>query len=328
MPLGRHTFAEAMSREGLAVTPSMLRRGLAAVLAAGLVVCGAPWGAVRAASAQEQTLYIAFTDAEGDPVTDMTLDEVIVQWDEVLCEIVELEPVNRPARVTLFVDNATASEDALPDMREGMRRFVQALPSDIEVAVATLSGRPQFRVRHTTDRRAVNDAIGAIAPEGSAATFFDALYEEAERVERDRERQYLSVVVMVAVGGAEGSRSTRDGVMERSMDRLYTNGMVVHTLLFASPYGVGSTLGRAQSRWGTDMAAATRGRFEEMAVSTRYRTALPELAADVRRRHRLTSRQYRVTYRPPEDAADQPRVQVGTTRVGIATMPTDNGNIP
>ena len=140
----------------------MFRRGVAAVLAAGLVVCGTPWGAVPAASDQEQTLYMAFTDADGEPVTDMTLDEVIVQWDEVLCEIVELEPVNWPARVTLFVDNATASEDALPDMREGMRRFVQALPADMEVAVATLSGRPQFRVKHTTDRRALNDAIGAI----------------------------------------------------------------------------------------------------------------------------------------------------------------------
>ena len=32
----------------------------------------------------------------------------------------------------------------------GLRRFVDALPADIEVAIATIGGRPQFRVRHTT----------------------------------------------------------------------------------------------------------------------------------------------------------------------------------
>lgn len=284
------------------------------------------FGASR--TAQEQTLYIAFTEPDGAPVTDMTIDEVIVQWDEVLCEIVALEPIEWPARVTIFVDNATESESALPDMREGVRRLVQALPPSIEVGIASLSGRPQFRVRPTTDRDAVNDAIGVLVSEGGAAAFFDALYEEAERVEHDRERQYLSVAVMVAVVGAEGSRRTRPEAMETLMDRLYETGMVVHTMLFTTPYGLAGTLGRAQARWGTDMAAATRGRFEEMTVSTRFRAALPELAADIRRRHRLTRHQYRVTYRPPEDASDQPRVQVGTTRVGIATLPTDNGNIP
>ena len=306
-----------------------LRRWLVGSVAAiGLVAFGAPWGAVRTASAQEQSLYIAFADFEGAPVTDMTVDDVVVEWDGVACEIVELEPVNWPARVTVYVDNATESQAALPDIREGLRLFLNALPPDIEVAIATLSGRPQFRVAHTTDRQDLADAIGVLASEGAAATFFDALYEEAERLEDDRERQYLSAVVMVSTAGSEGSRRARGDAVQRTMDRLYDNAATVYTLLFTSPYGVGRNLGRAQAQWGTDIAAATRARYEEMVVSTRFRTLLPEVAADIARRHRLTSHQYRVTYRPPEDASDQPRIQVGSARTGIAAMPTDNGNIP
>ena len=297
------------------------------VIAVSLVAGGAPWGA-PVASAQEQSLYIAFTDFEGTPITDMTADDVVVEWDGVACEIVELEPVNWPARVTVYVDNATESQAALPDIREGLTLFLRALPPDIEVAIATLSGRPQFRVPHTTDRQDLADAIGVLASEGAAATFFDALYEEAERLEDDRERQYVSAVVMVSTAGSEGSRRARGDAVQRTMDRLYDNAATVYTLLFTSPYGVGRNLGRAQAQWGGDIAAATRARYEEMVVSTRFRTLLPEVAADIARRHRLTSHQYRVTYRPPDDASDQPRIQVGSARTGIAAMPTDNGNIP
>ena len=83
------------------------------VVAVGAVF-GAPWGGVRAASAQEQSLYIAFSDFNAAPVTDMTRDDIVIQWDGVPCEI-------------------------------------------------------------------VLDAVGVLASEGGAATFFDALYEEAER---------------------------------------------------------------------------------------------------------------------------------------------------
>ena len=258
----------------------------------------------------------------------MTIDDVVIEWDGTPCEVIDLEPVDWPVRVTVFVDNATESQAALPDMREGLALFLEALPPDVEAAVATLAGRPQFRVAHTTDRRELADAVGVLAAEGSSAAFFDALYEEAERLEDDRERQYLPAVVMVAVAGSEGSRRARGDAIQRTMDRLYANAAVVHTLLFTAPYGVGRTLGRAQAQWGTDVAAATRARYEEMVVSTRFRTLLPEIAADLARRHRLVRNQYRVTFRPPEDASDQPRLQVGSARVGVVALPTDNGNVP
>lgn len=301
-----------------------MRRSIAhALLAAGIIAhCAA------ASADQEHTLFMAITDPAGTPVRDMTADEIIVRWDDDFCEVLDLEPVNWPVRVTVFVDNATESEAALPDMREGLRLFLRRLPPDIEVAIATIARRPQFRVQHTTDRDQLEDAIGVIASEGGAATFFDALYEEAERLDRDRERQYLPAIVMVAAAGSEGSHKARPKKLVTMMDRLYENGAVVYTLLLSSPYGVGHTLGRAQSRWGADLAASTRGRYEQTVVSTRFRKLLPEVAADLARKHRLTRHQYRVTYRPPEDASDTPRVQVGSTRTGVVVTPTDNGNIP
>ncbi len=302
---------------------------IGSVLVFGLVVGGAPWSPSQVASAQDQTLYVGFTDLEGAPVTDMTPEEVLISWDEEYCEIVELEPINWPVRVTVFVDNATESQSALPDMREGLNLFLDALPPEIEVAIGTIGGRPQFQLGHTTDRTELTNAVGGIASAGGAATFFDALYEEAERLDDDDDREYLPVIVMVAIAGAEGSSQARGSNLQKTMDLLYENAAVVHTLLLPTPVGgVGSNVGIRQGTWATDFAAATRGRNMPMGSAIDFRSALPELAADLARKHKLVSNQYKVTYKPPRNASDQPRVQMGSRRKGVTVLPTDNGNIP
>ena len=310
-------------------TPTARLRPLTgALLALALIVGGAPWSPSQVASSQDQTLFVAFTDFDGAPVTDMTAEEVVIQWDDVRCEILELEPINWPVRVTLFIDNATESQTALPDMREGLTLFLDALPPDIEVAVATIAERPQVRARHTTDRGELIDAIGQIVSEGGASTFFDALYEEAERLHEDEEGQYVPVIVMVALSGSEGSSRTRGRSMERTMERLNANAAAVHTLLFTNFYGVLGSQGRIQARWGAAFAEATGGRYQALADASAYRTLLPELAEDLARKHRLVSNQYRVTYKPPKDASDQPRIQMGSSRGALTAFPSTNGNIP
>ncbi len=310
------------------MTTSRPRRFLVGRLALSLVVCGASWTATPVAAAQDQSVFVGFTDLEGAPVTDITAEDVAILWDGVACEILELEPINCPVRVTVWVDNATESVAALPDMREGLRLFLDALPPDIEVAIGSLSGRPQFRSPYTTDRGELTDAIGTIAPEGASAAFFAALYEEAERMHEDEDRQYTPVIVMVAAAGSEGSSRVTPKRFERMMDRLSGNAATVHTLLFRAPYGVGKQMGQNQAMWGNDIAVTTGGRFESVLTSTVYRTLLPEIAKDLARKNKLVSHQYRVVYKPPKDASDQPRIQMKSKRGGLNAFISLNGNVP
>ena len=303
-------------------TPHQLLVGV--VFAASLVVCGAN----QTAAADDLTIFVALTDSEGEPVTDLAAKDFAILWDGVACDILEIEPLNRPVRVTVYFDNATESVAALPDMREGVRLFLDALPPDIEVAIGSIAGRPQLRSPYTTDREELLDAIGRIGPAGGAATFWDALYEEAERIDKDEDRQYTPVIVMVAVGGPEASSYARSQPFERGMERLFANGATVHTLLFTSPSGVGRQTGRNQSAWGADIAASTHGRFQPFVSSNAFRTLLPELAKDLARKNKLVSHQFRVTYTPPKDASDQARIQLQTKRAGLIAVVTENGNIP
>lgn len=308
---------------------STRRRPLAGALAALVViVMAAPWTG-QTVSAQSQSFFISFTDDNGVPVTDVTREQVIVETDGERSETLSLEPINWPVRVTVFVDNGLASPPVLDHMREGLRQFIAALPTDIEVAIATIGGRPQFWSEHTTDRTELEDAIGVIAPEmDGAASFLDALYEEAERLHEDEEGEYFPVIVMVATNGPEGSSRVRERPFREMMERLMDNSATLHTRMYTFTSVTGVKQGGDQMRWGMDIGQITGGSYEGLSSALGFRTQLPDLAGEIARKHRLVSNQYRITYDPPEGANEQSAIQILTTRADINMVATRDGNVP
>lgn len=91
-------------------------------------------------SAQAQQLCLSVTDASGEPVTDLTAEELIVQWDGEDCETLNVEPINWPVRLTVYVDNGAGGREALQNMREGLKLFVDALPEEVEVGLRLSRG--------------------------------------------------------------------------------------------------------------------------------------------------------------------------------------------
>ena len=61
-------------------------------------------------SAQNQQLFLSVTDGDGEPVTDLAPDELLVKWDDQDCETLNLEPIDWPVRITVFVDNGVGSQ--------------------------------------------------------------------------------------------------------------------------------------------------------------------------------------------------------------------------
>ena len=306
------------------------RRHLTGVLLALVLIgFGAPWTKTsQVVSAQSGSFFVSFTDVDGAPVTDLRAEEVVVELDGEPGETLNLEPIDWPVRVTVFIDNGIGTRPVLDDMREGVALFVDALPPDVEVAIATIGGRPQFWAQHTTDSQELTDALGVTVPEQGAAFFLDALYEEAERLDEDEEGQYFPVIVMVATNGPEGSNRVREGPFNEMMQRLFDNSVTVHTRLLSGSSITGVKQGGDQIRWGTDIGEATGGTYQGLVSANGFRTLLPELAEAIGRKHRLVSNQYRVTYALPEGISEQPSIRILTTRPLINMVPTRDGNVP
>ena len=129
---------------------------------------------------------------------------------------------------------------------------------------------------------------------------------------------------MVATDGPDRSRS-QQGRIDRMVEQLLENSVEVHTLLYVGG-GLGS--GSMAAGVGQQLAQFTRGSFERIAVPTAVVDRLTALGQDISRKHGFVSSQYRITYRQPRNASQQPAIGVATPRQGLQMMATLDGNIP
>ena len=282
-------------------------------------------GGASFAQAQEHTLHVAVADGDGNPVTGLTRDDLVVQWDGEDLETTRFEAVDWPVRLTVFVDNSDVAIGIVPQMREGLRALLRGLPADIDVGFLTLARQPRWITRHTSDRTELEEDIRNIAPDsGTRPRFVDALVEETNRVDDD-DREYYPVVIMVSGDGVDGS-SSQQGRVDQMVERMVNNSMEVHTLLFISGRGMG--VNAQQAMMGQSLTRITRGSFERIAVNTAIVERLEALARDIARKHRFVSSQYRITYRQPRNPSRQPTIGVSASRRGLQLMATLDGNIP
>ena len=306
------------------IIPTVGRRPIAgALIALALIVFGVPGTTSQVVLAQSQVLFVSIVDVDGEPVTDLTAEEVTVQWDGEDCETLNLEPIDWPVRVTVFVDNGEGGRAAVPQMREGLRGFMDAIPDEVEIAILTLARQPRWVTRHTTDRAELAEGIDLIVSDaGAASTFMDALIEEAGRLHDDEERQYFPVIVLVASDGPDTSNGLQQRY-EEALQRLIANSATVHTRMLSS-----GNVGGLAAQVGSHVGEVTRGSHQALGLGSAFETMLPELGEDIARKHRRVSNQYRVTYAPPDGASDLPAISIGTTRPGLNVIPTLDGNVP
>ncbi len=298
------------------------RRARTALLTAALCLSGA----ALPVQAQEHVLHVSVMDGAGNPVTGLTEDEIIVQWDGENLETTRFEPVGWPVRITIFVDNSGGAVNVVPQMRNGVQAMLRVLPAGIDVALLTLARQPRWITRHTSDRAELEQDVPLITPDSdTGARFVDALIEEAGRIDDDDEREYYPVVVMVSADGVDNSTS-QQGRVDEMVERMVNNSVEVHTLLFISGAGFGAAA--QQANVGNALMQITRGSFERIAVGTAIVDKLRDLGRDITQKHGRVSSQYRITYRQPRNPSAQPAIGVATEREGLQMIPTLDGNIP
>jgi len=192
--------------------------GLAVII---LILFAGVWGAGRTVHAQQQgQLFLSVLDADGGPVTDLEPGDVSVMVDDLDCRIVKLEPISKPMKVTLMIDNGSATTNVLSNLRTAVKGFLEVIPMGVEVEVLTTAPQPRYLEKFTTDREKLIKSVDRLAPDTGAALFFDALVEAAKRVEKDKS-DYLPV--FVALASDVGRTAARWTANTRSSSRSSSN---------------------------------------------------------------------------------------------------------
>jgi hypothetical protein len=301
---------------------------MAAVFAASVGV----W--LSAQTPQVFQFVVSATDAAGAPVTDVRAEDVLMSENGVRQQVVKVEPLAIPMKLTIAVDNGLDSADVLAHYRSGLTGLVQALPSDVEITLITTAPQPRMVVKPTTSRTQILRGINGFAPEQARPRFSDALVEYSERLQfeaKDRlASPYMPVLVMVSTAAIE-TRSYQPKDIEKAVAFLVKRHAKVNAIVVSARSGAGTTPAgldlTLQSIVALPAAKATNGRYEGLAVSNRLATLLPEWGRDLATLHARQTKQFRVTVERSQGGDLQnPRIELA--RPGLSGSVTLDGYLP
>ena len=309
------------------MTPQSRRR-----LAWGLVpllVIASLWLAARPVRAQQLgQLYISVLDGENKPVTDLEVDDVKVMVDDIECKVVKIEPVSKPIKLTVMVDNGPVTTKELATFRTALKAFFEALPADIETSLYTINPQPRTVVRSTTDRQKLLQGVDLIAPDSGAGLFFDALVEASDRFDKDKTDHFPVLMMVASDVGSNMSAMDRD--YQKLQTRILQKAATVHfVILHGGGDRPNAVAGALQTEVGLGVTKLSGGRYENIAAATRLVTLLPEFAQQIGRSQLRQMHQYRVTYeRDSKQPAQRISAALSRLRIGLQPQLSIDGHMP
>jgi len=296
---------------------------------AGLMVFGA---VSLVAQPQQFQFVVSATDASGKPVADLKPGDMLVSENGARVPVSKVEPYAVPLKVTVTVDNGSDTVDALGHIRTGLKGFIDALPSDVEVTLISTSPQPRTVVKPTTDRAQILRGVNGFAPESEQRPrFTDALVEFGQRLRREerdlksgRIRPYTPVLVMISSAANEQISYELNEIQNAVTTiighkaRLF---VVITTTRVGDPNLAQDLDRNRQVTISRPVTKATNGRFETLATSIRLMTLLPEWGQFLSSLHTRQSSQFVVTVqRATSGPLQNPQFQLRDNLRGDVTM--------
>jgi hypothetical protein len=290
-----------------------LRRLLAVGAAAALL-----WPSLLDAQARERVAYVTVVDrSSGQPLTELSPPDVIVREDGVRREVLRVTRATGPMLIAVLVDNSSAAEREIPNIRDAVTRFLTGLGDLGPVTLVTMAERPTIVTDYTSNPALLSAGVSRIfAPFASGVTVLDAVLEAADGLlKREGER---AAIVLLGAQGIEHSTLH----YTRPLGRLKQSGATLHAVILNPPGRAAFTDAARQRDSLFDRGVReTGGLRRDVLTGMAFGDALAEVA-------RVLTHQFRVVYARPqtlippdtfEVAAAQPRhLAYGTAARGQA----------
>ena len=263
------------------------------------------------AAGRVEHVFVEVLDRAGRPVPDLAAADFSLRENNVDLDVVAVRRgTPRPMRIALLVDNggriaARAERDAL---RSGLAAFLRTLPPRHEVSLYTLRGQFRRHLGATTDRGALDDAIGRlrVGARGRVGLLDSVREVSAPRYEDD---EPFPVIVLVLPNGDEDGGAGEDA--ELHMARLAAAGIRVHAVVL-EPRSTVPGVAR-------DLTRLLRGVYMTLTSRTELSLGLARLAGRLAAGYERMSMQYRVSYVHPGD--EDAEIMVGVRRSGVDVRP-------
>jgi VWFA-related protein len=297
-----------MMRKPACCVPGMLASALA-------IAAAAPWP-LRAQSRNgapvTHQVFVSVTDRSGAPVLDLRPDDFEITEGGARRTVVRAGLSTDPMRVALLVDTGQDMSAALTDLRAGLVRFLDALPPEHEVLLASIGTRFRVRVQPTTDRKKLKDAAAKLFGDGGSTALMDGLLE-ADRTFLRQAQNRWPVLVIVTSDGTDVSAGAHDRDFNRWISALGQRAVSVHA--FVVKTSKGSQVSGAPEMIAMNATRTAGGRYDAMNTTTSLPEKLATLAAQLAADAQTMSTWYTVEFET--DASDMKPIEVAIVRDGV-----------
>jgi VWFA-related protein len=284
----------------------MSRRPVLTLLA--LLVFSAFPGAQQStpSDARRRNVYVSVVDSAGAPVQGLTAADFTVREDSAAREVLSAGPATTPMQLALLIDDSQASSAAIPQIREGVNAFIDALAGKAEIAVITIGERPTINTEYTTSADVLKRGVAKIFSHmGSGAYLLEGVVDASRGLEK-RKAERPVIVVLTFEGGPEFSNLTHDRVLEQ----LQRSGATLHVLAVGTPANSLSEEMRNRNVVIAEGTARTGGRRDQLLAESAIPNRFKQLADEL-------THQYVVTYGRPETLIPPERISVGVSKPGL-----------
>ncbi len=280
------------------------------VLTLALIGSIAPRQTLSGQDARDRTIYLSALDTKGDPVTDIRADEIVVTEDRIRREVLRVSKAVEPIDVAVMVDNSTASSEHLVSLRQGLTRFVEAMPRAHRIALIGLADRPTLLTDYTQDLARLTAAIGRVFPQPSSGmTLLDALVETSRGLEK-RQSQRAAILAVVTDGLELGHYDDRTVV--QAIDAA---DAAFHAILIGNFSALTPEAMRYRSIVLSEATRRSGGGQRTLATGTAVPQAMEHVAREL-------SSQLKVVYARPQSLIPPETVEVTVTRAGVTARAT------
>jgi hypothetical protein len=250
-----------------------------------------------------------FATSGSTPVMDLTMEELVVDRSGTECSVVALQPVDGGMKVAILVDNSEAASAIVP-LRDGLARFLDALPARHQVGLFTIAGQTLLRTDFTHDRVELRRKVGDLFPvDNTRAAMIDGLMETWRRGFDDDDA--WPVFVLVLHDGDEASRRMQDDEYNDFMRELVVGGAMVHVVI-VSTGGVG-----LQTALSINITGNTGGLHKSAVVANALPAALEELGTAMGAHYNAFQNTYRLVFACDPDHPDG-ETRITVSRPGVA----------
>lgn len=155
------------------------------------------------------TVPVSVTDANGNPIRNLTAEDFVVEEDGVVQQVQTMgEPGKTPLEMVLLFDVSRSIRNRFDFEREAASRFVhQVLKQGDGISIFAIGTTPKLAVPRTENiEKAVNGAVG-IQPTEDSTAFYDTIVKAAQHISDSSNPEVRRVMVVLSDG--EDTNSVR-----------------------------------------------------------------------------------------------------------------------